>query len=152
MTLAASVQSVTKRYQMDGEVVNALRDVSLEVPEGDYVAIMGASGSGKSTFMNILGCLDRPTGGKYILEGKDVSGLSRDELAQIRNKKIGFVFQNFNLLGRTSAENVNAPFHNKCPSWERHQRPRGHQAFRGGNTIFTGLRGTTAGVILPGRW
>lgn len=99
-----------KTYKMGENEVQALRGISIDVQKGEYIAVMGPSGSGKSTLMNIIGCLDRPTSGKYILEGVDVSTFSRDRRAEIRNEKIGFIFQNFNLLARTSAvENVELP-------------------------------------------
>src|ERR1051326_5885926 len=101
------LEHIHKTYTMGDVEVHALRGVSLTIHEGEFVAIMGASGSGKSTTMNILGCLDRPTRGTYILDGQDVSEMSKDERADIRSRKIGFVFQGFNLLSRTSAlENV----------------------------------------------
>ena len=101
---------ITKTYVMGDQTVHALRGVSLDIAEGDFVAIMGASGSGKSTLMNILGCLDLPSSGQYQLAGEAVQGMQGDQLASIRNRRIGFVFQQFNLLPRTSAlENVELP-------------------------------------------
>ncbi len=110
MTSVIKVEDLRRDYDLGETTVHALRGVSLEVEEGDFIAIMGASGSGKSTFMNILGCLDRPSAGRYLLNGTDVSGLDKKTLAGIRNQTIGFVFQGFNLLGRTTAlENTALP-------------------------------------------
>ena len=104
------IEHIRKRYSVGGSDLLALNDVTLNIADGEFVAIMGSSGSGKSTLMNILGCLDRPSEGKYWLAGRDVSRLSRSELADVRNQLLGFVFQNFNLLPRTSAlENVELP-------------------------------------------
>ena len=103
-------RDIAKVYHLGDIDLEVLKSVSATIEKGEFVAIMGPSGSGKSTFMNILGCLDQPTGGTHLMEGVDVGRLSRDELAEIRNKKIGFVFQGFNLLSRTSAlENVELP-------------------------------------------
>jgi putative ABC transport system ATP-binding protein len=120
------VREVRKTYQLGETEVHALRGVSVNIGAGDFVAIMGASGSGKSTFMNILGCLDGPTSGQYLLEGTDVSGLTKKQLARIRNQKIGFVFQGFNLLGRTTAlENTELPMlYSRVSKKDREDRAR----------------------------
>jgi ABC-type lipoprotein export system ATPase subunit len=119
------IRNLSKVYDLGEVKVNALRDVSLDINEGEFVALIGPSGSGKSTLMNTLGCLDRPTGGSYRLAGEEVAGLSPDKLARLRNRRIGFVFQNFNLLSRTTAlENVEAPllYNPDCPRWQRRRR------------------------------
>jgi len=124
MSEVVSLKGISKVYTMGDQRVEALKDISLTVQSGDFVAIMGASGSGKSTCMNILGCLDKPTSGEYWLEGVNVSDLAKNQLAEIRNSKIGFVFQGFNLLARTTArENVELPLiYAKTSSSERHER------------------------------
>jgi putative ABC transport system ATP-binding protein len=104
------LQAISRRYQMGAETIHALREVSLEIQKGEYVAIMGPSGSGKSTLMNLVGCLDTPTAGQYILNGARVSEMDDNQLAEIRNKEIGFIFQTFNLLPRSDAlRNVELP-------------------------------------------
>ncbi|HXK10051.1 MAG TPA: ABC transporter ATP-binding protein [Vicinamibacteria bacterium] len=121
-----ALENVTKVYRMGDVEVHALRGISLSVAPGDFVAVMGASGSGKSTLMNIVGCLDRPSSGRYLLAGEEVSRLDRAALAERRNRTLGFVFQSFNLLARTSAlENVELPLlYAGVPTRERHARAR----------------------------
>jgi len=125
--LAIKTEGLTKIYEMGAEQVHALRGVDVEIAKGEYVAIMGPSGSGKSTLMNLIGCLDSPSGGKYWLAGRLVSELDDDELAYIRNKEIGFVFQTFNLLPRATAlHNVELPLiYNGTPAEERVARAKG---------------------------
>jgi putative ABC transport system ATP-binding protein len=122
--IVIQVEDIHKIYELGETRVHALRGVSLEIRRGEFVAIMGASGSGKSTFMNILGCLDRPSSGRYLLEGKDVSRLDKTQLARIRNRRIGFVFQGFNLLARTTAlENTELPtLYSRMDKPERQRR------------------------------
>ncbi|HEX2929850.1 MAG TPA: ABC transporter ATP-binding protein [Candidatus Binatia bacterium] len=124
MSEVIRVENLHKTYHMGDVEVPALRGIDLTIERGEFVAVMGSSGSGKSTFMNILGCLDRPSAGKYYLDGEEVGSLSANEWAHIRNKRIGFVFQGFNLLSRTTAlENVELPMmYNGFTSKDRHQR------------------------------
>ena len=125
-TPVIQLRDLSKTYQSGEVEVKAVRGVTLEIVRGDFVAVMGASGSGKSTLMNTLGCLDQPTSGEYLLDGQAVAGLNRKELAELRNRKLGFVFQSFNLLARTSAlDNVELPMFYSHPLIglrERHQR------------------------------
>lgn len=119
--LLLQVENLCKDYELGPQVIRAVHNVSVSVEHGEFVAVMGPSGSGKSTFMNVVGCLDTPTSGRYVLDGTDISVLSRDQLARTRNSRIGFVFQDFNLLRRTTAlQNVELPLaYSRYPRKER---------------------------------
>lgn len=124
-TKILEIKDLKREFTMGSETVHALKGISFDVKEGEFLTIMGASGSGKTTLLNILGCLDKPTDGNYFLDGEDVKTLSKDDLARIRNTKIGFVFQSYNLLARTSAiENVELPllYNKSVPTKERRER------------------------------
>jgi putative ABC transport system ATP-binding protein len=148
--LVISIEGVTKLYQMGEETIHALRGVSLEIRRNEYLAIMGPSGSGKSTLMNMLGCLDTPSSGKYEFNGQDVAAMVDNELADIRNREIGFVFQTFNLLPRSDAlKNVELPLiYAGVPAHERHERARqalesvglGHRIHHKPNELSGGQR------------
>jgi putative ABC transport system ATP-binding protein len=120
------IKAIKRDFQLGSETINVLKGIDLEIQKGEYVALMGPSGSGKSTLMNLLGCLDTPTSGTYILNGKDVSKMHDDDLAEVRNKEIGFVFQTFNLLPRTTAlDNVALPMvYAGYSKADRHQRAK----------------------------
>ncbi|MCX6295434.1 MAG: ABC transporter ATP-binding protein [Bacteroidetes bacterium] len=126
-----SVKNICKTYGMGEIEVHALSDVSIDINKGEFIAIMGASGSGKSTFMNIIGCLDRPSKGAFLLDGADVNKLDKNQLAEFRNKKIGFIFQSFNILARTSAlENVELPLLYNSSVSNKDRKERACQALR----------------------
>ena len=126
MKALIELKNIHKSYHLDGFDLEILKGINLQIQQGEFVAIMGPSGSGKSTLMNILGCLDTPSSGEYLLEGKNIESLNSDQLAEIRNNKIGFVFQGFNLISRTSAlDNVAMPMIYKgIPEKERYERAR----------------------------
>ncbi|HPT52242.1 MAG TPA: ATP-binding cassette domain-containing protein, partial [Bacteroidales bacterium] len=119
------IENLTRQFTVGNEIVKALNNISFSISEGEFVSIMGTSGSGKSTLLNILGCLDKPTSGEYFINGTSVNNLSRNQLSTIRNRQIGFVFQNYNLLARTSAlENVQLPllYNSEVSAKERKER------------------------------
>src|SRR5947209_650152 len=122
--MTIELRNITKTYQTGQMNLQVLKGISFTIADGELCAIMGPSGSGKSTLMNVIGCLDTPTGGQYLLDGKDVAALDEDELARVRNRKIGFVFQSYNLVKRTTAlDNVQLPMlYAGVPAEERHQR------------------------------